>query len=640
MTAAAIACVSAASADAASLSENFDGPAAPGWLQKNNSTSPPQAGGWGFGNAGVFNAYNGAPGTYLAATHSSTTAASGATISAWLMTPGLYGLSTGDTISFYTRKVSANFPDRLEVRMSTNGSCDPGTSATDVGDFPTLLLTINPSLTTTGYPVVWTRYAVTLPQMTPGRGCIAFRYHVTNAGSDAPNSDYIGIDQVDVVDRDGDITPDTTIAAGPSATVGPDGAAFTYAGTPSEGIASYECRLMSVSDEDPEFTPCPTSGHGYEGLAEDDYTFEVRAVSVDGNVDPSPAKRSFTVDATAPDTSITGGPRGLTRDASPLFTYGGSPSEDVDRFECRLTATGATAASFASCPDAGRQYEALADGDYTFEVRAVDAVGNADPSPASQAFAVDATAPTTAITVAPNAVITDGAATFAFATTPDDSSATFECRLNGTTEATFESCPGGTKSYTGLADGTYVFEVRATDVAGNVEATPATRTFTVAAPLTPPGPPDPTVDPPAAPPSNPSPPGPPLNPSSPGPPATAPRLSNVRLTRTSFRAWTSGSGFGQPKRMRTTGGRGSWLRLKVDRPARLELRVSRAKGRGWTRLKGSEKATANAKTTRIPVRGRFRGKTLRTGRYRLTVVAVDRATGARTTKHVRFRIRG
>ena len=54
-------------------------------------------------------------------------------------------------MSFYTRTVDApTFPDRLQVRMSTNGaSSNVGTTATDVGDFTALLLDINPTYTTT-----------------------------------------------------------------------------------------------------------------------------------------------------------------------------------------------------------------------------------------------------------------------------------------------------------------------------------------------------------------------------------------------------------------------------------------------------------------------------------------------------------
>lgn len=66
-----------------------------------------------------------------------------------------------------------------------------------MGDFTTLLLSINPTLLTNEYPEAWTQYTVTisgLPAPTSGR--IAFRYFVTNGGSAGDNSNYIGIDNV------------------------------------------------------------------------------------------------------------------------------------------------------------------------------------------------------------------------------------------------------------------------------------------------------------------------------------------------------------------------------------------------------------------------------------------------------------
>src|SRR5438045_8194180 len=88
------------------------------------------------------------------------------------------------------------FPDRLQVRMSTNGaSQNVGTTATDVGDFTTLLLNINPTYTTSGYPNAWTQFTVTVsgvPAATTGR--LALRYFVENGGPSGTHSDYIGID--------------------------------------------------------------------------------------------------------------------------------------------------------------------------------------------------------------------------------------------------------------------------------------------------------------------------------------------------------------------------------------------------------------------------------------------------------------
>lgn len=53
--------------------------------------------------------------------------------------------------------------------------------------------------------------------------------------------------------------------------------------------------------------------------------------------------------------------------------------------------------------------------------------------------------------------------------------ATFECNLDG---ATYTGCVSP-KTYSGLALGSHTFSVRATDAAGNVDVTPATRTWTI-----------------------------------------------------------------------------------------------------------------------------------------------------------------
>jgi hypothetical protein len=65
----------------------------------------------------------------------------------------------------------------------------------------------------------------------------------------------------------------------------------------------------------------------------------------------------------------------------------------------------------------------------------------------------------------------------------------FECRLSGpgSVAGTFQSCNSPTTYYS-LADGAYTFSVRATDSSGNTDGTPATRMFTIVAPVTDPGP--------------------------------------------------------------------------------------------------------------------------------------------------------
>ncbi len=177
------------------FSEGFDDLILPGWALQNNS-SPVGLTGWFQGNTSVFNAQAGAATSYIGANFNNTTGAN--TISNWLMTPQL-NLVNGDILTFWTRTAAQVFPDRLQVRLSTAGaSTNVGTLATDVGDFTTLLLDINPTLTPTGYPDVWTQYTITLSGLPiNASGRFAWRYFVTNGGPSGANSDYIGIDTVD-----------------------------------------------------------------------------------------------------------------------------------------------------------------------------------------------------------------------------------------------------------------------------------------------------------------------------------------------------------------------------------------------------------------------------------------------------------
>jgi hypothetical protein len=180
------------------LSEDFDNIATlpgSGWAQTNNS-SPTGFTNWFQGNNGVFTAQAGADDAYIAANFNN--AAAGGNISNWLISPTLT-LHDGDTIQFYTRTETASqYADRLELRLSTNGaSTNVGASDTSVGDFTSLLLSINPTLDPLGYSDAWTLYTATLSGIGGSiSGRFAFRYDVTDTNT---NGNYIGIDTVRVL---------------------------------------------------------------------------------------------------------------------------------------------------------------------------------------------------------------------------------------------------------------------------------------------------------------------------------------------------------------------------------------------------------------------------------------------------------
>ena len=125
------------------------------------------------------------------------------------------------------------------------------------------------------------------------------------------------------------------------------------------------------------------------------------------------------------------------------------------------------------------------EGNWVFEVRAIDRAGNKDPTPASHPFdLVNLSAPNTAIVEAPVTGTTDRAATFTFTATDDFTPAQFmefECRLDSRDPEAWVECFNPTV-FTNLETGTHVLEVRATDSHDNVDLSPARHVWTVAPP--------------------------------------------------------------------------------------------------------------------------------------------------------------
>jgi hypothetical protein len=115
-------------------------------------------------------------------------------------------------------------------------------------------------------------------------------------------------------------------------------------------------------------------------LADGPHTFRVRAIDAVGNVDSSPATAAFSVDTQPPDTAIDSGPIGTTSSRDVKLSFSGVGAE---RFQCSLDGT-----SFHPCVSPVK-YSRLPDGEHVFRVRAVDAAGNQDPTPATGEFAVD-----------------------------------------------------------------------------------------------------------------------------------------------------------------------------------------------------------------------------------------------------------
>jgi hypothetical protein len=164
------------------------------------------------------------------------------------------------------------------------------------------------------------------------------------------------------------------------------------------------------------------------------------------------------------DTTIDTKPNDPSNNPSPSFSF--SSNEANSTFECKLDG-----GAFEACTSP-KSFTGLSEGSHTFQVRATDAAGNTDQSPASYTWTVDTTPPETAIDSGPSGTVKQKDATFTFSSEPNS---TFECKLDA---ADFSACVSP-RRYTRLVSGSHTFEVRATDAAGNTDPSPDTRTWTV-----------------------------------------------------------------------------------------------------------------------------------------------------------------
>ena len=195
----------------------------------------------------------------------------------------------------------------------------------------------------------------------------------------------------------------------------------------------------------------------------------------DGFSDDFAIARYHGVDDPPPDTIIDSGPPAQTNDATPTFAF--HSTEAGSSSACAID-TGA----FLAC---GSPYTAvpLADGAHSFSVRATDSIGQTDSSPAERSFVVDTEPPQTTITTGPEGKVTTRrrkvAVEFEFtASDPPAQLSGFECKLNARELKSCES-PAKLTVRARRRAREHIFRVRAIDLAGNADPTPARQRFTV-----------------------------------------------------------------------------------------------------------------------------------------------------------------
>jgi PKD domain/Beta-propeller repeat len=169
---------------------------------------------------------------------------------------------------------------------------------------------------------------------------------------------------------------------------------------------------------------------------------------------------------------ITGGPSGSVHSRDAKFTFGAGPepgftysAEDgAPKFECKLTPRDG---SFGACPANG--YTGLGDGNYKFEVRAID-MGGTSGGAASREFQVDATL-AARFSIAPNPALVGRPVTFDGSSSSGLPVTKYEWDLDG--NGSFETDTGGTATATQTypSAGSFNVGLRVTDTEGHTATT-------------------------------------------------------------------------------------------------------------------------------------------------------------------------
>jgi thrombospondin type 3 repeat protein len=266
--------------------------------------------------------------------------------------------------------------------------------------------------------------------------------------------------------------PNTSIVSAPATTTQSTSASFGF--TSSEQGSKFACRLDTGA-----WLSC-TSPKAYT-VTIGNHSFSVRATDGAGNTDATPAAYSWTVEEPPP-------PGGET------LAVWSSPSSAVVNTPVTLDGTSSKGSGSLDCTwsfenqDGSVVYQTQSGCkiDFTFEsvgtkyveLIVEDSAGAADEN--KQSFPVsstppgpDTTPPNTSIGSNPGSTTIATSASFSFSSS--ESGSTFTCQLDGSAWAACTS-PG---SYSGLSLGSHAFAVRATDEAGNTDASPATWSWTI-----------------------------------------------------------------------------------------------------------------------------------------------------------------
>lgn len=269
--------------------------------------------------------------------------------------------------------------------------------------------------------------------------------------------------------------PDTTLTSGPANVTASTSATFTF-GSSTPG-STFRCSLDGAAP-----TTC-SSPQTYSGLASGSHTFSVAAVDPAGNVDPTPASSSWTVDATAPAVALTNPAAGsYTNNAAPtvsgtaealpgdsnvtvnIYAGSGVTTAPVQTLSAPVASGGAWSAKASALPQ----------GTYTVQASQTDGASNTGYS-TEVVFTVDTTPPSVTLSSPVNGVHTNDTmpqVSGSAGTAASDPPTVTVTVTGGSSPVEFTAGVSPSGAWTAyvpqaLADGTYIVKAAQQDLAGN-----------------------------------------------------------------------------------------------------------------------------------------------------------------------------
>lgn len=264
--------------------------------------------------------------------------------------------------------------------------------------------------------------------------------------------------------------PTVALTSSPDGTARIDGgrsATISWTGDQPTQQQTFECKL----DADPsDFQPC-TSPVTLTNLADGIHDFRIRGKNFLN--DTGPTKLVHWDQEVPADAALSAGPAAGSALATRNTSFSFTATKPGTTFECKLDA-----GSFASCTSP-HALTVPTDGSHTFSVRGkfhstLDGLDHAGAA-VSRTWTVDTVPPDTTITGGPSAglLTSDQHPTLTFSSTEGGS---FRCSLDG---AAFALCASPHAVNAGI--GPHTFRVEAVDAVGNVDPTPAARSWKVVA---------------------------------------------------------------------------------------------------------------------------------------------------------------